>query len=66
MNGKSARDAMGMVMGSYESAALGKSVRLPMNKKSPVYREGVIGIKKLGSKICPYSILKRKKMYGLE
>ena len=62
VNGRSARDAMGMVMGSYESAALGKSVRLPMNKKSPVYREGVVGIKKLGSKICPYSILKRKKM----
>lgn len=64
VNGRSARDALEMVMASYLSAALGKVVKLPLDRKSPIYTEGVLGLKKLGSQIGPDSILRRKRMYG--
>lgn len=64
VNGRSARDAMEMVMASYLSVALGKTIRLPLDKESPIYTEGVLGLKKLDSQIAPDSILRRKKMYG--
>ncbi len=65
VDGKSARDALEMVMASYLSAATGKAIPLPLDPKSPVYQEGVLGLKKLDSEIPSDSILRKKKMYGL-
>ena len=66
VDGKSARDALEMVMASYLSGATGKAVSLPLNPKLPVYQEGVLGLKKIESEIPSDSILrKKKKMYGL-
>ena len=64
VDGRSARDAQEMVMAAYLSAALGKAIKLPLDKKSPIYTNGVLGLKKLNSEIPPDSILRRKKLYG--
>lgn len=66
VNGRSARDALEMVMAAYLSAALGKVIKLPLDKKSPIYTEGVLGLKKLDSQVAHDSILRRKKMYGFD
>ncbi len=65
VDGQSARDAREMIMAAYESAATGRAVRIPMDTASPVYREGVVGIKQLESEIPSDSILRKKRLYGL-
>ena len=65
VDGQSARDAQEMIMAAFESAATGRAVRIPMDTASPVYREGVVGIKQLASEIPVDSILRRKRLYGL-
>ena len=61
VDGQSARDAQEMIMAAFESAATGRAVRIPMDTASPVYREGVVGIKQLESEIPSDSILRKKK-----
>ena len=65
VDGQSARDAQEMIMAAFESAATGRAVRIPMDTASPVYREGVVGIKQLESEIPSDSILRKKRLYGL-
>ena len=65
VDGQSARDAQEMIMAAFESAATGRAVRIPMDAASPVYREGVAGIKQLASQIPADSILRKKGLYGL-
>ena len=65
VDGQTARDAQEMIMAAFQSAATGRAVPIPMDKVSPVYREGVAGIKQLASQIPADSILRRKRLYGL-
>ena len=54
-----------MIMAAFESAATGRAVRIPMDTASPVYREGVVGIKQFESELPSDSILRKKRLYGL-
>ena len=65
VDGQIARDAQEMIMAAFESAATGRAVRIPMDTASPVYREGVVGIKQLESELPADSILRKKRLYGL-
>ena len=65
VDGQMARDAQEMIMAAFESAATGRAVPIPMDTASPVYREGVAGIKQLASRIPSDSLLRKKRLYGL-
>jgi predicted dehydrogenase len=54
---------LGAVVGAYESAALGREVRLPLDEGDPVYQFGAAGIARLA--VSAHSQVWRRRLYGV-
>lgn len=61
--GDAGASVLGAVVGAYESAALGREVRLPLDEGDPVYQLGAPGIARLA--VSAYSQVWRRRLYGV-
>lgn len=64
VTGKDGRIIIEAVLASYESAALDKTVKLPLQNDDPVYLKGVEGIRDLD--ISRDNILRKKRLFGIK
>jgi predicted dehydrogenase len=51
------------IMAAYESAAVGRTVGLPLATTDPVFRRGVVGLQELG--LPEWSPVRRKRIFGV-
>ena len=65
VSGVTARAAVEMVLASYESAATGKAIDIPMTPGSPVYDRGVLGLVEIADTVPASSKFRRARLFGL-
>lgn len=64
VTGEDGRKVVEVVLASYESAALDKTMKLPLEKDDPVYIKGVEGLKDLN--IPRDNVMRKKKLFGIK
>jgi len=64
VTGEDGKKIIEVVLASYESAALGKIVKLPLQKDDPLYTKGVKGLRDFD--VPQNSIIRKKKLFGFK
>ena len=61
--GEDGQRSLEAVMAAYESAALGRTVRLPLDLSDPLFLRGAIGLREL--ELPDWSPVRRKGIFGV-